>query len=65
MAYPPTQGSAPGVADGYHWFRLTEDGTTFIALREGRLWYIPGMGKPVDPYRDAVYLRPVEKAPQH
>lgn len=53
------------MADGYHWFRLTEDGTTFIALREGRLWYIPGMGKPVDPYRDAVYLRPVEKAPQH
>jgi hypothetical protein len=52
--------------DGYHWFRLDDDGgTTFIALREEGLWYVPGVEEPVDPSSGAVYLRPVEPAPHN
>ncbi len=60
-----SRGQPADLANGYHWFRLDE-GTTFVALlEEGRTWYVPGVGNPVDPFDDAIYLRPVEPAPHH
>jgi hypothetical protein len=52
-------------ADGYHWFRLDDDGTTFIALREEGEWYLPGASRSVDVEESATYLRPVERPPHN
>lgn len=51
--------------DGYHWFRLDEDGTTFIAYLENGGWYLPGIQGGLLTLPDSTYLRPVEQPPHH
>lgn len=62
------------IEDGYHWFRLNRDGTTFIALLEEGAWYVVGVEPACDPLTavdartgqvGSTYLRPVEPAPHH
>ncbi len=51
------------IREGYHWFRHHEDGSTFVALRDGEFWYMPGVGMPIMAaavQANATYLHPVE-----
>lgn len=44
--------------DGYYWARCRADeGTTFIALREEGLWYLPGVAEPVDFDKNEIVCR--------
>ena len=37
----------PNYGDGYYWARHP-DGTTFIVLREGGHWFVPGIGHSIE-----------------
>lgn len=44
--------------DGYYWCRCrTDEGTTFIALREDGLWYLPGIEQTVEFDQNEVLCR--------
>lgn len=48
--------------DGYYWVRHGGDLTTFIALLENGLWFVPGVEQPInDKFDDAEIIGPVKR----
>jgi hypothetical protein len=43
--------------NGYHWWLDNRTTSTFIALHEDGLWYLPGIGNPVRMIEDRASYR--------
>jgi hypothetical protein len=52
------------MTDGYYWARHSEDGTTFVVLREAGHWYAVGIAEPLVNFDRRQVIKRIEE-PTH